>query len=1269
MRSKQTPKHKITLFEPAKIFLAILLVAFFFFAPVSQPEEERTLETRQEYFPTLHLFASSADACPFKCVRCTVWDPNAWPNNCVEYYCDTDCENDPGNGGGTQPPSINHNLDCQQPGLNGWCIGALVINMTASDPQGQQVIISGNINGANFTCTANPCSINLPEGAGLVSYRADSFTGLSASGSAFFYLDATTPQINGNISASPGINGWYNSQAFVTASASDALSGFASLEVNIDNTGWASYSDTIFTDGTHTIQFRASDNAGNVAETDIQVINVDTTAPTLNLAATGTTGQDGWYISAVTLTPTASDDLSGLASLEVTIDGITWNSVHAPITLSDGTYTMQFRATDQAGNVSLTPLRKVNIDATTPSLNLNIIGTKGQNSWYVTHVSVTPNASDAGAGINKIEAAVNQGTWTIIASPLSFTDGIHSYQIRVTDNAGNVTETPVLSLMVDTIAPAIAIDDDTLHLGDTLYYNFEDLGSGLWINRTVIEDDDEKYKKVVWLTEAVGQKANGEVRWDGIFADSTRAALGEYFITLKISDRAGNETMRTAVVKVTPLSALIPIPAFTPPSNPPLPLGGDLEEEETPLEFGGMNNGNAGGEVDPVISGGQAVVQGKTGWTSESTSFSSGNQSANLPSDTSNILWGATAAAVLGMTLADWQRKREEEEAARRAAERAKEIPDDVRARRRAMVIAKNEAKRAQERAWEQAKQAQNKKPEIDEDSFMQKTYKKILSTANVITGMSTWKTQGDTKAKEQAHQNDVSAARWAGSASVAQAKQSVEPSKWEQTVSWIDQHQPLAALGAGSLVALAAIAIVVVISAPISLPLIAATALAAAATTTGLVTAGTIALNNHYDRPATTNLASNILLGVTAAVVVSGLGLSAIYLATNLAAIAAPAITSACAANPNVCSQIGPAIDMVEQGILAIQFGVQTITGNPEAPLTYVEWQLESNDGGIPGNLILGETAEQLAKLTPEALELVVKHGDEIIPLLVEYGDDAVDIIKRYGDDGIEVLLKIGNNPNVIRLIKRFEEPAVELLKTMDVASAGKLLNNLDPDVLDYAMEQGPDALSALSRWKPAELEEFGIELALRSKKDAQVLEDISKLISLGPLDPKKPTSEQMELIRSIAENSMQYSENGQVVLGKWIDYGNGFTQVARETGSVHYSPHPDMWEMFDAFGNTNREEAAWLVNQQVIQKGVEKGLPFEYTLEGLPYDKVELDESAIEKIWEGGENTDEIYANIKYALGVDKIPVRLRELVELYSAGYTYSFDATTNSYTFIK
>jgi hypothetical protein len=182
-------------------------------------------------------------------------------------------------------------------------------------------------------------------------------------------------------------------------------------------------------------------------------------------------------------------------------------------------------------------------------------------------------------------------------------------------------------------------------------------------------------------------------------------------------------------------------------------------------------------------------------------------------------------------------------------------------------------------------------------------------------------------------------------------------------------------------------------------------------------------------------------------------------------------------------------------------------------------------------------------------------------------------------------------------------------------------------------------------------------------------VLEAINSLVSLGPVDPKHLTSEQEGLIKIIAENSTQYGDEGQIVLGKWVDYGNGFTSYARETGSAHYNPHPDMWKLLGELGKEQREDAAWLVNKQVIQAGINKGLPFEYSLSGLSSDKIELEEYSIEKIWEGGASREIIYANIKESSGDGYTPIRLKELVELYYADYVYSFDSITNSYILIK
>jgi hypothetical protein len=82
---------------------------------------------------------------------------------------------------------------------------------------------------------------------------------------------------------------------------------------------------------------------------------------------------------------------------------------------------------------------------------------------------------------------------------------------------------------------------------------------------------------------------------------------------------------------------------------------------------------------------------------------------------------------------------------------------------------------------------------------------------------------------------------------------------------------------------------------------------------------------------------------------------------------------------------------------------------------------------------------------------------------------------------------------------------------------------------------------------------------------------------------------------------------------LGKWVDFGNGFTKISRNTGSVHYNPHPEMWNLYEPLGK-NRDAAAWLVNKQVVETGIVKGLPVEFTLEGIPIDDIHKEKSVVE-------------------------------------------------------
>jgi hypothetical protein len=291
-----------------------------------------------------------------------------------------------------------------------------------------------------------------------------------------------------------------------------------------------------------------------------------------------------------------------------------------------------------------------------------------------------------------------------------------------------------------------------------------------------------------------------------------------------------------------------------------------------------------------------------------------------------------------------------------------------------------------------------------------------------------------------------------------------------------------------------------------------------------------------------------------------------------------------------------------------------------------------------MPGNAVAKELGDQLTDLSKKALPIINKYGQDVVPLLVRYGDEGLALIQRFGADGIDLLRKHGND-------------ATDLIV-------------LDDDVLEYVIQQGDDAVEALSRWSKDELQAHGPELALRAKKDAEVLADIKKLTSSGPVDPKNLTAEQKALIESISANSTQYAENGQVVLGKWVNLNSGFVQTAQDTGSVHYNPHPDMWTMLGKLGDAKQEEVAWLINKQVVQNGIAKGQPFEYTLNGIPGDAISRESAAIRAIFSGKSDVE-----IMKLLKSEYMPVRMKELQELQKAGYEFTFDNVNKSFILVK
>jgi len=106
------------------------------------------------------------------------------------------------------------------------------------------------------------------------------------------------------------------------------------------------------------LHYRATDVAGNVSPEGMVSFTVvappsDTTPPTVSAQVAGTRDSAGNYVERATVTVTASDDRSGVSTVECQLDGGAWTAYTAPVVVTAvGAHTVRYRATDNAGNTA-----------------------------------------------------------------------------------------------------------------------------------------------------------------------------------------------------------------------------------------------------------------------------------------------------------------------------------------------------------------------------------------------------------------------------------------------------------------------------------------------------------------------------------------------------------------------------------------------------------------------------------------------------------------------------------------------------------------------------------------------------------------------------------------------------------------------------------------------------------------------------------------------------------------------------------------------------
>ena len=383
--------------------------------------------------------------------------------------------------------------DTAQEGLSG--IASIEISVAASD--GSAIDGASEFDGgsaAAFTPAAGlangeyTASATVTDNSGNLNTASWSFT-------VEVIMDMTAPSI-GNTSPQ-GVS--RSAMPEISVAATDDLSGIGSIEIAVMNSaGDAVDGSTAMGEGsaiftpsaalandTYTATTVVTDNSGNVSTASwsfsVEVI-MDVTAPVI-----ANTSPQGISRSATPeISVAATDDLSGIGSIEIAVMNSAGDAVDGSTAMGDGaaiftpsaalandTYTVSTVVSDNSGNTSTATwsfVVEVVMDVAEP-----IIGaTSPSGIVRIDMPTITASATDDLSGVGSIEISVAAGDGSAVDGSSEFDGGTmgtftpsaalandtYTATAVATDNAGNETRGSwsfTVEVVMDTMPPAIAV--------------------------------------------------------------------------------------------------------------------------------------------------------------------------------------------------------------------------------------------------------------------------------------------------------------------------------------------------------------------------------------------------------------------------------------------------------------------------------------------------------------------------------------------------------------------------------------------------------------------------------------------------------------------------------------------------------------------------------------------------------------------------------------------------------------------------------------------
>jgi len=435
----------------------------------------------------------------------------------------------------------------------------------------------------------------------------------------------------------------------------------------VGNTWSLDLTGTVLADGIYQTQVWVLDAAGNKGPVASQDVQIDTSSPTASISFAGITQDTGSSSSDfITRDPTLlfsgtlgaalgtgeSVQLSldgGTTWLAASTSGTQWSYDNSANVLADGSYTLQARVIDLAGNVGSLASQALVVDTTPPtsgnslaitSYSDNVAPQVGNFGDGSSTNDATPLLNGTVSGLNSGDtvqvyqgstllgsASVSAGTWSYQLSGLS--EGSSTYHAVIVDSAGNLgTVSANFSLTLDTTAPSAS---------ETLAITAINNDSGSSASDFITSDNTLLISGSLGTALASGEGVqlsldggatwlNASVSGTGWSYDNSANPLadGNYNLQARVVDAAGNigqSTSHSLVVDTTAPTALVSIDSISQDSGT---SGSDfLTNDNTLIFFGTLNSNLPTGEsVQISLDGGltwNATEVSGAGWTYDNT--------------------------------------------------------------------------------------------------------------------------------------------------------------------------------------------------------------------------------------------------------------------------------------------------------------------------------------------------------------------------------------------------------------------------------------------------------------------------------------------------------------------------------------------------------------------------------------------------------------------------------------------------------------------------